>query len=242
MFLFIRLVLGHFIADFPLQFNKVYELKHKGLKGGIPHALLVTGSLLIVSWPYLYLPRMWGFIFFVAVVHLFQDSIKISYGKLRYTFWLYILDQIIHIATIAVIFLTDLKYLEPPHTDASFILNLYNNDSFFIYLSALIVGTYNGHYLMRTFRATFFANPGKHDEFEKWYGMLERAGIVTMFLLRGFYFFLIPLILILRVIIFSLGKERLKLDSQFISPSEMALSWIIAGLTGAGLYLILSLL
>ncbi|MCX5702916.1 MAG: DUF3307 domain-containing protein [Candidatus Omnitrophica bacterium] len=53
MFLFLRLVLGHFIGDFILQTNKIYELKHRSLRGGLPHALFITASYIAVSWPYL---------------------------------------------------------------------------------------------------------------------------------------------------------------------------------------------
>ena len=35
MFLFIRLLLAHFLGDFPFQFDKIYKLKLTGFKGKI---------------------------------------------------------------------------------------------------------------------------------------------------------------------------------------------------------------
>ena len=114
MFIFIRLLLAHFVGDFPLQFNKIYVLKHTGLAGGLPHSFLVISSLLAFSWPYLYLPKIWICIFFVGGIHLLQDSIKISYEKAQYAFLLYVFDQLFHVATIATVLLTDLSDLSAP--------------------------------------------------------------------------------------------------------------------------------
>lgn len=238
MFIFIRLLLAHFIGDFPLQFNKIYELKHKGLKRGIPHAILVVICLVILSWPYLKIPGLWGFIFFVGVMHLLQDSIKITYGKIKYSFWSYLLDQFFHIATIVIVFFTNLKNVQPPKETGGFIASFYNNDAVFIYLIAIIVATYNGFYLMRNFKNTFFGNAGTYNFLEKWYGMFERAEIVSIFFLGGYFFFLIPIVLFVRPLIFSLGRNRFNISRQFISASEMVLSWTIAIVTGIGLYLI----
>jgi hypothetical protein len=229
MFLFLRLLLGHFIGDFPLQTSKIYALKHHGLKGGMPHALLVTASLLALSWPYLYLPGVWFFIICLGIIHLFQDSIKVSYsGMSKYSFWLYLLDQLFHISLIAGIFFTGLKNLPPLHPTNHFIF-LYNNNFFIVYLTALIAATYNGFFLIRIFKMSFMAHPLQYTNFERLYGMLERALIVTFCVTPRACLLLSPLLL-LRFALFYPGKKLRLLRHSFIKPKEILLSWIV-GLT-----------
>jgi hypothetical protein len=230
MFFFLRLLLGHFIGDFPLQTNKIYEFKRHGLRGGIPHALLIVVSFLALSWPYLYLPKVWIFIILLGLIHLLQDSIKVGYARLtKYSFWLYLLDQCFHIVLIATLFLTDLKNLSAPLPLNSFV-SIYNNDLLIVYLIALIAATYNGFFLIRIFKLTFMRHSGaQYTEFEKWYGMLERALIVTFCVFPKAFIFLAPLLL-MRPALFSLNKKMKFAHRSFIKPKEILLSWII-GLT-----------
>jgi len=229
MFFFLRLLLGHFIGDFPLQTNKIYGLKHRGLWGGIPHALLIVASFLALSWPYLHLPQVWFFIILMGLIHLWQDSVKVSYaGFTKYSFWLYLLDQCFHIALISTVFLTGLKNLAPP-LPVNSLVSLYINDSLIVYLIALIAATYNGFFLIRIFKLTFMTRVGRYTDFEKWYGMLERALIVTFCVFPKAWIFLAPLLL-MRPALFSLNKKMKFAHRSFIKPKEILLSWII-GLT-----------
>lgn len=241
MFIFIRLLLAHFIGDYPLQLNKIYALKFKGLKGVIPHALLVLICLIILSWPYLYLPGLWGFIFFIGITHLFQDWIKVKWKRIKEGnyFWFYLLDQILHIAVIMAVFLTGLKNLQPPKDTASFFAPFYNNNAALIFLIAIIIATYNGTYMISNFEKTFFGISYLYTPFEKWYGMLERAILVSIFVLGGFFFLLILLVFLMRPLIFALGKSRLNINRHFISVLEMTSSWTIAMVTGIPLYAII---
>lgn len=226
MFFFLRLLLGHFIGDFPLQTNKIYGLKHRGLPGGILHALLIVASFLALSWPYLYLPKVWIFIILLGLLHLLQDSIKVSRaGLTKYSFWLYLLDQCFHIVLIATLFFTDLKNLSAPLPLNSFV-SLYNNDSLIVYLIALIAATYNGFFLISNFRLTFMTQTGHYTGFEKWYGMLERTLIVTLCIIPRAYLFLIPLLLI-RFALFYMNKKTNFARHSFIEPVEILSSWII---------------
>jgi len=239
MFIFIRLLLAHFIGDYPLQFNLIYRLKNKGLKGIIPHALLIVASLILLCWPYLNLPRLWLFILFVGLTHLIQDSMKLGYGKIKYSFWIYLLDQLLHILIISTVFLTDLTKIRPLKEPSGLIASWYNNDALIIYLIAIIAATYNGFYLIRSFKSTFFSNAGRHCEFEKWYGIIERAVIVSVFLTGGYFFLLLILPLLARPVVFRLAKDRLGIEEKFVSFSEVSLSWLVALSTGIILYLII---
>ena len=231
MFFFLRLVLGHFIGDFILQTNKIYELKHRGLAGGLPHALLIAASYIAVSWPYLALPQIWLFILFLGVTHLLQDSLKVGFaGFAKYSFWLYLADQFSHIALVSTVFLTDLRNLAPPIPVNSLVF-LYNHNSAILNLIALIAATYNGFYLIRSFKITFSVHAAKYSPFEKWYEILERALIVTVFALPQQYLLLIPLAL-MRFAVFPLVKNKNLLPADFLKPREILLSWIIAVTVG----------
>jgi hypothetical protein len=238
MFIFIRLLLAHFIGDFPLQFNKIYSLKHKGLMGILPHALIIMGCLIILSWPYLNVAGIWGFILFVSIIHFFQDSIKVGYKGLRISFWLYLLDQFSHIVIIASVLLTNLKDLPPPKNPDGLIVSLYNNNLLVIYLIALIVATYNGYFLIMNFKSAILGRICPCSTTEKRYGMLERAALVSIFLLDKYLFFFISGVLLLRPLIFILGRKRGDLHEDFISGSEAILSWIVALIAGLCLFLI----
>lgn len=238
MFIFIRLLLAHFIGDFPLQFNKIYNLKHKGLIGILPHALIIMACLIILSWPYLNFPGLWGFIFFVTIIHLFQDSIKVGYKGMKYSFWFYLFDQIAHVALISMVLFTDLKNLRPPKNAEGFLVSLYNNNLLVIYLIAIIIATYNGYFMIRNLKNTFLRKARSCSTYEKWYGMFERALLVSIFLLDRYLFLFISGVLLLRPIFFILGRKRLALNQEFIGGSEAILSWIIAIATGLFLCII----
>ncbi len=238
MFIFLRLLLAHLVGDYLLQFNKIYSLKFKGLKGGIPHMLLILISLIIFSWPYLMLPTMWYFIFFIGITHLFQDWIKAAFIKIKNNFWVYSLDQALHIILIAMVFFTSLRSLQPPTENTNFITSLYSNNFLVLYLIALIAVTYNGFYLISNFEKTFMGKPFVSAPFKKWYGMIERALIVSIFFLGRFFFLLIPVVFFTRIFIFAMGKNKLAIEKQFISFSEITLSWTVAVFTGTILHLI----
>lgn len=234
MFLFIRLLLAHFIGDYLLQFNKVYafKLKHRGFKGSLPHALLVSGSMVALSWPFLYLADLWIFLIFLSVTHLLQDSIKVGFAKIKYALWLYLLDQVLHILFISTIFLTGLKYLAPPCDAGNPFVRLYNNDILAIYLIALITATYNAYYLIRNFKSTFMGGAGTCASFEKWYGIVERGVIVTLCFLGGPLLFALVPLLFARHLCLRLFGKRFATCEHFASLSELLLSWVVALATG----------
>lgn len=230
-------MLAHFIGDYLLQFNRIYALKHKGLKGIIPHVLLVVLCFIILSWPYLGLSSMWIFIAYIGIVHLFQDWIKIELTKIREErfFWYYLYDQLIHVLTIMAVFLTPLKNLSYPKNPANFLLPIYNNNIAMLYLIALIVATYNGFYMIINIRKTFLKSQYAYSEFEKQFGMLERAIIVSLFFVK--LPFLSPLVFGLRPLLFKLSKG--KINAEFVSSTEAAMSWFIGIGTGGLFYLLI---
>lgn len=240
MFIFLRLLLAHFIGDFPLQFSRIYKLRYKGLKGALPHSIIISGTFILFSWPYLKLPGLWGFICLISVTHLLQDWIKISRTKdQKEGFWPYLSDQILHIAIIATVFLTGLKDLKPPEQTIALLARFYNADAIIICLIFVIAASYGGTYMIETFKNTFLRTRHRHTTFEKRYGMFERAIIVLIFLYAGTLLAIIPFIICLRFPVYRIAlKCRFNLSKEFISFLEISFSGAIALAFGIALHLI----
>jgi hypothetical protein len=131
-----------------------------------------------------------------------------------------------------------MKNLSPPKNPDSFLVSLYNDNLLVTYLIAVIIASYNGHFMIRTFKSTFFRNPHVIGTFERWFGILERATLVSIFLLERYLFIFISGVLILRPLIFLLGRKKLNLDQEFNGGSEAILSWTVAILTGLFFFLV----
>ncbi|MBN2120309.1 MAG: DUF3307 domain-containing protein [Candidatus Omnitrophica bacterium] len=241
MFIFIRLFLAHLVGDFILQFDNIYRLKYRGLTGVIPHVLLIMASMAVFSWPYLVQPGLWIFLGFIGISHLIQDWVKANHINIKDNFWIYFLDQVLHVIAISVVFLTGLKALKPPSYNNIIVL-LYNNDSLFIYAIAAILASYNGFYMVTNFKKSYLSVQCACTPFEKWYGILERFLIVSLFFLGGAYLFFLLVLAVFRPIAFSLFRKKTAIDGRFTSFREFVLSWSIALTIGTILRLTLNYL
>lgn len=93
------LLLGHLLADFPLQTNKIFQLKNEGMRGLLIHVAihLVITALLIVE-PL----RNWSVLFALGVSHLIIDSLKV-YRPTTPQAPGFILDQVAHIMVLVLL-------------------------------------------------------------------------------------------------------------------------------------------
>ena len=237
MFILLRLLLAHFIGDFVLQTNRIYAQKFKGITGVIPHSFVVAISVLVFTWPYLGLLATWIFILFVFTTHLVQDWIKANYIKIKGSFWIYILDQALHIAAMFAALFTPLKNLKPPESSNNPLVLLYNNNILMLYLIGIIIATYNGYYIISNFKKTFLSYRQEWDysAFGKWYGIIERGGIVTLFFIGGHYVALLPLVIIARPLFYMLAKSKFDINVEFNSLLEVVLSSCVGIITGLSL-------
>jgi len=238
MFVFIRLLLAHFIGDFPLQVDNIYKLKSRGLQGIVPHALIIGACGIAMCWPYLHLPLIWFFLIFMAATHLVQDSIKLNFGDAKYRFWSYLLDQLCHVGLIAMLFFTNIRNFRPPQDQSNILVRIYSNDGLMVYFIVLIAATYNGHFMIRCFKDTFIVKAPQCYVYEKWFGMCERALIVSFFLTPLPLWVIVPLSLALRPLTYLCMKKALTLHECFMSLPDMVLSWITGLLCGSILYLL----
>lgn len=100
--MFWYLMLAHFIADYPLQTDWIVRYKHR-----VPVLLIHVGMHLFVM-SIITLPvvaRIWLFLLAVTVMHFGIDYAKVYVSRLfpKRVVGLYLIDQCLHGATIAVV-------------------------------------------------------------------------------------------------------------------------------------------
>ena len=107
MFLFLKLILAHLIADFILQFEELYQLKVRSFLGQLFHVLIHGLVSLILLYPYLNNPSVWIFIAALVLIHLTQDLIKYSFTKKTpaNTFAYFMTDQLCHVLVLSAVVL-----------------------------------------------------------------------------------------------------------------------------------------
>lgn len=202
MFLFIKLVLAHYIADFILQFEELYRLKLKSKAGHIWHVVMHGLASLILAGPYLRFPSIWIFVLAITVIHYIQDRIKYSYQAQhpKTAFFCFTVDQIFHLGFIACVLLLPESHLELgfgiPALDV-----LYKDNRITLILIAFIISVFKGAYFLHAFRKTFI--PGSRpDHFitsrEMAFAFWQRGLVTGTFLLASPKFFFLVLLADLR--------------------------------------------
>lgn len=235
MFLFLRMVLAHFIADYPLQTNKIYGYKIRCFKGQLFHANihLVVFALFLI--PYWHHPAAWVYLICISLSHLLIDILKVQLiDKTQINpIFTYTLDQVLHILAAAIIFFFPFANEVPAMAD-SLLLSWYWNDAIIIYLIGLLVATYFTTYFIACWE--FYCSDSKEDfcltSGHKFYGIVERGLIMSVVAYGGSWFFLIPLIVALRLPIHDWLKKKGKGKKWLVSIPEMMIGTIISVLAG----------
>ncbi|MFH1783850.1 MAG: DUF3307 domain-containing protein [bacterium] len=143
MYLFLRLLLAHVLADFPLQFDSIFRMKTKSIWGIALHSLIFALCAMLLSIPFLHQGLMWWYIVFLSVAHLVTDKAK---------FWLaeegwenkkaFLLDQFIHIFWIGFISYWGNMALEPSSFGTTWLAKLYDNNILVIVIIICILIIY----------------------------------------------------------------------------------------------------
>ncbi len=187
MFLFLKLLLAHLIADFILQFEELYRLKVKSRWGHFFHGLIhFLCSLLLVS-PYWDLPFIWIFVTAISVIHYYQDLLKYSLQEKhpKQIFWCFTVDQIFHVLFIASIMLFPISSEERGFPSSSTLNLLYSGNPVTLYAIAYITAIFKGCYFLHALRRSFLKKT-RPDHFitslEVWHGIAERGFVVSLFL------------------------------------------------------------
>lgn len=206
MFLFLKLVLSHLIADFMLQFEELYQLKVRGFLGQLAHALIHGLVSLVLLYPYLNEPVIWIFIAWIVLAHLAQDLIKYSLTKKtpENTFVYFMTDQFCHGLVLSVVFLLPVSREVRGFPGAVFLDTLYRTNFWTLGAIFFITLTFAGSYILNAFAKSHLK--GHRPLYlissqEIAHAILERS-LVAWILLSGgplFTLLLIPCIAILRL-------------------------------------------
>ena len=193
MFIFYKLILGHLIADFFLQFEELYRFKLRSSIGHLAHALVHFATCLLALFPYLDRPFIWIFVGLISAIHFLQDSLKYSLQEKypRARFPIFVLDQIFHILFLASILLFPISQLKVGFSPELPALNiLYLEEPWTKLALVFFVTTVGGSYLLHNFRKSYFPTTSRHDHgittFEILHAAFERTWITTAFATLSF--------------------------------------------------------
>lgn len=196
MFIFYKLVLGHLIADFFLQFEELYHLKLRSQLGHFVHVLIHFGVCLLLVFPYLDKPLIWIFVGTIALIHFLQDGMKYSLQEKypRSMFLIFFIDQIIHILFLACILLFPISKLKVGFPDM-LVLNIFYLEEHWTRLAIVfLVTTLGGSYFLHNFRQSYFPDSSRPDHFittfEILHSGLERVLITALFAASPYGFLL----------------------------------------------------
>ncbi len=159
MFLFQKLYLAHLIADFMLQFEELYQLKLKSKLGHLGHVVIHLVISLLLVLPFLSDISIWFAVILITVIHYFQDNIKYAL-QAKYpqnTFWYFTIDQIVHIAVVALIFLFPAAKSASIPASSGPAYSFYYGSVPTLTAILLILATFGGSYFLHSIRKTFIA-------------------------------------------------------------------------------------
>lgn len=148
MFLFYRLLLAHIIADFPLQTNQILKVKANTKWGVILHTIIVLIFSIFFIFPYLEDPKVIIILLVIFLSHTVIDKLKLEHSKKtnNQSIKILILDQVLHIAIIAVLTFNFTKtyLLSSPFNSAflNYLIDIYNSDIFIISLIGYIASVF----------------------------------------------------------------------------------------------------
>lgn len=193
MFLFLKLVLAHLIADFVLQFEELYQLKVRSFLGHFAHALIHGIISLALLFPYLNEPVIWAFAAGIVVIHLTQDLIKYFFTQKNpaNTFFYFMADQACHILVLSAIFLLPISHEVRGFPEIPLLDTLYKNNFWTLYAIFFILLTFAGSYILNAFTKSFIL--GESPVFlirsqEMFHAILERSLIAWLLLANASLF------------------------------------------------------
>lgn len=237
MFLYLRLVLAHFIADYPLQTNRVYQLKIKGMRGQFLHAGIHALTYTLFLFPYWSQPQVWLFVPLIGSLHLVIDILKVKMidrTKLPVLFT-YTLDQVLHLSSLLLIFLFPFSQIIPP-ASASQLLSWYWNDSVVIFWIGFLFATYFTTYFMECWRASLKAPVAHIDGYTltpmvKYLGIWERGAMMAL-AATPHLLFAVPFVLLLRLPMLWWLRRNGRETAWFLNPRDMIVGMVLSVAAG----------
>lgn len=219
MFLFLRLLLAHFLGDTLLQPDEVYQQKMKGFYGVVIHVIIIFLTFVVFATPYLHYPATWAVLIFVGITHLIQDELKIrKFTSPKYNFIAFVIDQLFHVLFTTPILLFNFADQIPQKEGAVYFL--YNSTNLVVICLGCVITVFLGAYLWEAYKISYVKSPILFDNILLKYGMFER-----FLILISVTFSLWPALLV--PIIFRKSMRNLNLDKN-----AFAVNIVYASLVG----------
>ena len=190
--LFLRLIVVHQIADFPLQANWIFRIRQKYSWGPLVHIAPHVLVLAVLFLPFVGCWVYWANLVILAVTHFIIDKIR------KDNIWLLILDQALHAFVMfgqAYLLLS----CQPGILPESWLL-YWSDDRYWVWILAFVLCTFTTSILLYFIKMTWHSDYKQRGifGFEKYFGDLFRFIIFTATALIVCYqtYLLLPLLLI----------------------------------------------
>ncbi len=233
MFVFLRLLLAHLLADFALQTDLIYKLRVKYSWGVVFHSSVFAVFSLLCLIPYLSAGRTWFLILILWGSHTVLDKLKINYivSTGEDSIWWFLMDQLVHVVIIAGVSIALLsnEVIELPW----FYHGIYYSDLFFKFANGYIFSLFVPVALFYYIEKTWWAgskNVLYPSPYFKYTGVIERMAVLTFLLAGKPYYYFIPLPVIFSWYLQRMGREK----DSFLVP-RLTLSLLTCVLTSAWL-------
>ncbi len=200
-------MLAHFIADFPLQTDKIFALKSKYSWGVIVHGSIAGILGFVFAARYLKYPDIVGYLFLLWATHIIIDRVKLILNKRmgKENVYLFLSDQVIHLFLIFSVCQTPNAKIPLP-LNIPIIGKLCNSDLFVQYLIGYIIVTYVVMILIFSLKSTFKKPASIPGVKKKLFEFTERGLITTFVILGGIFYWLILICAVPRFVL-SFKKE-----------------------------------
>ena len=176
MYITLHLLLVHFLADYPLQSNKLMKYKQNHLLGILLHSSVHLILSIIIALPFISYGKVLWSILIIFIAHNIVDQVKVlisKYTKLN-QFAVYVLDQLVHVAIIYLIAIYFIGEVTP--SISGFWLSAYTNNSIISFLLTLAIVTYFYDISKWAYLSSKKPKPYKRD----YKMMIRNAFIVTV--------------------------------------------------------------
>lgn len=240
MFLFLRLLLAHFIADFPFQTTAVYIIKVRGKHGLWLHTSIIFVMSVLFVYPYWSYPSMWVYLLGSTLIHHASDAVKLvlnKRGSHRNYLLRYVGDQVVHIATAASVLLLPISGLRIEGGGPEFWTAFYNSDFWVLYGSLIILATYFATYFIEALKKSYY--PERFQEIlpeeYKIYGIIERACLFNLAFLGPIFWIFIPLAVLPRTILVRILPQIFKDKMRATSILEISCTLLLGIIPGLAL-------
>jgi len=231
-YILLWLIAAFLIADYPLQWNFVFEIRYKYKFGGLLHVAIHALAGLFLLYPYLTHWQIWVAFGATIVLHYFIDTVS------KTNIYMWLLDQASHIGLIVGAALL-CRHVQPIPLPAV-VAKYYFNVPFALYVIGFVAATFAGtiviFFLKSTFRKDYGVKP--IQLYEKTTGAVSRAIVVAVVIL-GFkltpaFFFIAPVPDLLRLyhVVTLRGEDDHYKD---VYPLDVLISFVYAAAIGVAL-------